>query len=297
MTNFRQSRDFDYNLLIIFLCIYRHCSVTKAAKELCTSAPNISQSLSKLRDYFNDPLFVREGQKIVPTIFCQHLHSQISHNFEDINNAVLSQKKTRNVVVYCPESIMLHFITEYIKSISENSYPKVNHYNRLVDANTAKELFAFKKADIVVTYEPVLSASIKCIELPPINIVLICRKGHPRANIINAENIKDELSVVLSVDNTLITSLKKKINSIYHNEVIFQSDAQNININIIENSDVIGFVSIAFFEKIKGNRNIQKIEIDDTFQFNTKLYYSYLNMSVANNDINKVTAIFNRLQW
>lgn len=59
-----QAREFDLNLLGIFEEIYKFGSVTKAAQSLKQSPPSISQSLQKLRVYFSDPLFVRNGMQL-----------------------------------------------------------------------------------------------------------------------------------------------------------------------------------------------------------------------------------------
>ena len=60
-------RKFDANLLIVLDALLEHNSVTKAAEKLGRSPSAISHSLSNLRYIFNDNLFEREGQKLVPT--------------------------------------------------------------------------------------------------------------------------------------------------------------------------------------------------------------------------------------
>lgn len=57
----------DLNLLVVFDCIYSQGSVTKAAEILHLTQPTISHSLARLRDRIGDPLFVRNGQRLLPT--------------------------------------------------------------------------------------------------------------------------------------------------------------------------------------------------------------------------------------
>src|SRR5690554_7533628 len=57
----------DLNLLHVFDTIYREGSLTRAAKALHLTQPAISHSLARLRDHFNDPLFTRQGNQMVPT--------------------------------------------------------------------------------------------------------------------------------------------------------------------------------------------------------------------------------------
>lgn len=57
----------DFNLLVIFDAIATSGSVSKAAGKLSLSQPAVSHALNRLRDQLDDKLFVRNGQKLVPT--------------------------------------------------------------------------------------------------------------------------------------------------------------------------------------------------------------------------------------
>lgn len=57
----------DGKLLMVFALLYHTRSVTGAAEELGQSQPNISLGLTKLREHFGDPLFVRTGNGMQPT--------------------------------------------------------------------------------------------------------------------------------------------------------------------------------------------------------------------------------------
>ena len=63
----RHLARFDLNLLRIFDAIFAKGGVSAAAGHLNLSQPAISHALSKLRDIFDDALFVRQGTRLVPT--------------------------------------------------------------------------------------------------------------------------------------------------------------------------------------------------------------------------------------
>ena len=63
----RHLARFDLNLLRIFDAIFAKGGVSAAARHLHLSQPAISHALARLRDTFDDPLFVRQGNKLVPT--------------------------------------------------------------------------------------------------------------------------------------------------------------------------------------------------------------------------------------
>ncbi|HEY8277954.1 MAG TPA: LysR family transcriptional regulator [Methyloceanibacter sp.] len=60
-------REIDANLLVTLDALLVDASVTRAAERLGRSASAISHSLAKLREIFADELFVRAGQRLVPT--------------------------------------------------------------------------------------------------------------------------------------------------------------------------------------------------------------------------------------
>jgi len=60
-------KEVDANLLVILDALLVDASVTRAAERLGRSASAISHALAKLREIFADDLFVRAGQRLVPT--------------------------------------------------------------------------------------------------------------------------------------------------------------------------------------------------------------------------------------
>jgi DNA-binding transcriptional LysR family regulator len=61
------TRTPDLNLLPIAVALYDELSVSRAARHLGMSQPAVSKALRRLRDAFDDPLFVRGPNGIVPT--------------------------------------------------------------------------------------------------------------------------------------------------------------------------------------------------------------------------------------
>ena len=59
--------NLDLNLLVVFNAIYTEGSLTKAGEIVGITQPAVSSALSKLRSYFDDPLFIRVGQGVKPT--------------------------------------------------------------------------------------------------------------------------------------------------------------------------------------------------------------------------------------
>ncbi len=66
--------DLDTRLLQIFFEIYKHSSVSKAAEQLEIGQPTLSIALNKLREHFQDPLFVRIENKMQPTELSKQIY-------------------------------------------------------------------------------------------------------------------------------------------------------------------------------------------------------------------------------
>lgn len=66
-------RGLDLNLLAVFDGLMQTRSVTLAARQMHLSQPAMSAALSRLRDYFDDPLLVTHGKRMYPTAFAESL--------------------------------------------------------------------------------------------------------------------------------------------------------------------------------------------------------------------------------
>ncbi|GAB7533254.1 hypothetical protein PS3A_56700 [Pseudomonas sp. 3A(2025)] len=63
----RDIRSLDLNLLKALDALLDEGSVTRAAKRLSITQPAVSGMLTRLRESFDDPLFVRAQRGITPT--------------------------------------------------------------------------------------------------------------------------------------------------------------------------------------------------------------------------------------
>ena len=59
----------DLNLLRVLDAVLREGSTTKAGERLGLTQSAVSNALNRLRGALNDPLFVRQGNQLVPTDF------------------------------------------------------------------------------------------------------------------------------------------------------------------------------------------------------------------------------------
>ncbi|MFL7890225.1 LysR family transcriptional regulator, partial [Enterobacter pseudoroggenkampii] len=77
-------RTLDLNLLKALDALLDERSVTRAAQRLSLTQPAVSGMLFRLRDYFDDPLFVRTSHGMVPTMRANELSAPVKKILTDI---------------------------------------------------------------------------------------------------------------------------------------------------------------------------------------------------------------------
>ena len=88
--NFRQ---LDLNLLRVLVAIHRTGSVTLAGKSLALSQPATSNALARLRNYFEDELFVRAPSGLKPTRLCEQLATDVHEQLISMESILVGRQE------------------------------------------------------------------------------------------------------------------------------------------------------------------------------------------------------------
>lgn len=89
----RDVERLDLNLLLVFDALLRESSVTRAGTALGLTQSAVSHSLTRLRAYFDDPLFVKSHRGVAPTAKGEALAPVILDVMSTIRNQVLSESR------------------------------------------------------------------------------------------------------------------------------------------------------------------------------------------------------------
>lgn len=82
---FQQFRYWDLNLLVVLEALFtEEGNVTKAAQRIGLSQSAMSHALNRLREMLDDPLFVKKGQRMLPTKRALSLAPMVSDWLEQI---------------------------------------------------------------------------------------------------------------------------------------------------------------------------------------------------------------------
>ena len=78
----------DLNLFVVLDTIYAEGNITRAAKALSLTQPAVSHALARLRELLGDPLFIRQGSKMLPTPMTRSLIGPVRQALQTLEVSV-----------------------------------------------------------------------------------------------------------------------------------------------------------------------------------------------------------------
>ncbi|QDD87515.1 LysR family transcriptional regulator [Pseudomonas oryzihabitans] len=119
----------DLNLITTFIALYETQSVTTAAQRLFVTQPSVSYALAKLREQFDDALFVRNRLGMQPTRLATQLYGGFKEASRCIDSVVgearkfepeHSQRQFRLALSDLGEMALLPRLMEHLGSLAPN---------------------------------------------------------------------------------------------------------------------------------------------------------------------------------
>lgn len=173
----------DLNLLHVFDTIYREGSLTRAARALHLTQPAVSHSLSRLREHFDDPLFSRQGNQMVPTPLARRFLESMRPGLTQIQSAVnqfhafdpVNQRKTYALALR--DILESTFLPKLMGRLE--SYPELEITSQRVPRRDMETQLAAGKLDFAVDVLLPVSSQTAHELLRRDRLVVLARKGHP----------------------------------------------------------------------------------------------------------------------
>ena len=78
----------DLNLFRVMDAVYEHGGISGAARHLHLSQPAVSHALARLREMLGDPLFVRQGNRMVPTELTRRVMADVQAHLRGLQSVV-----------------------------------------------------------------------------------------------------------------------------------------------------------------------------------------------------------------
>lgn len=86
--------DLDLNLLRVFDAVMTEKNLTRAAEQLVTTQPAVSNALRRLRETLDDDLFTRTPHGVKPTLRAEEMHPMVRHALSTLEDAINADKST-----------------------------------------------------------------------------------------------------------------------------------------------------------------------------------------------------------
>ena len=177
-------KDTDLNLFIAFDVIYTEKNLTKSGQVLGITQPAVSNALARLRDLFNDELFIRTSRGMIPTPVANQLIGDIRNALSLIQNTISVSEKFDPSTADMTFKISIGDTSEYrllpllIKELAEIA-PKVKVETYLTARKDAPRELASGAIDFSI--DPPLQSDqhLKHEKIYQEDYVMIVRKDHP----------------------------------------------------------------------------------------------------------------------
>lgn len=148
-------KGLDLNLLVALDVLIAERSVSRAASRLHLSQPAVSAALSRLREYFNDPILVPQGNRMIPTPHAQRLGLRL-RSFLAEAESIVSASST-----FDPATVKRRFrvgISDYLSIVLfthllpklEKSAPGV-HFDLVQPSEALAPLLEQGELDLIIT--------------------------------------------------------------------------------------------------------------------------------------------------
>ncbi|MGF1696837.1 LysR family transcriptional regulator [Vibrio lamellibrachiae] len=174
-----------FSLFPVFVAVFEEGSLSSAAKRLDITQSAVSQSLNKLRDLYEDSLFIRSASGVKPSALAVEIYPNLA---EAVNRAEVTlpgkrefrAKESERIFSICSISVAGSNILPELSTIMAKQAP-----NSSVEVHplSGKDLITdlrFQNYDLLLTSYPHLYPSLKSTQLFEEELVVVVRSDHPR---------------------------------------------------------------------------------------------------------------------
>ena len=177
-------KETDLNLFIAFDVIYTEKNLTKAGQVLGITQPAVSNALSRLRELFDDELFIRTSKGMIPTPVANQIIKDVRSALSLIQNTISEAEKFDPYTTEMTFKISIGDSSEYrllpllIKELAEVA-PKIKVETYLTPRKDAPRELASGTIDFSIDPPVHSDPHLKHEKIYQEDYVMIVRKDHP----------------------------------------------------------------------------------------------------------------------
>jgi DNA-binding transcriptional LysR family regulator len=175
----------DLNLFLVFDAIVQTGSLTAAARDLHLSQPAVSHALARLREALGDPLFTRQGRRMLPTPYARSLTASVRQALNTLQTGIKGSQPgfeptgsdrvftigMRDILESLTLPGLMAHIRQHAPGISVNSIQ--------VERHDIADALRQSRVDAAVDIALPVSAEVSHTRLVLDKLVVVARADHP----------------------------------------------------------------------------------------------------------------------
>lgn len=172
----------ELNLLVIFDAIMTEASITKAAERLNMTQPAVSNALGRMRHIWKDELFIKDGRRILPTIFAQQLWEGTRAQLADIRNVLEPTRfepahSDRAFKIAAIDSIV-GLVWPQLRAVIEAEAPNISIHTYPFEFSMAERVLNDAKVEVLLTASNLMPQLTTSRFLCDLEYVSVMRSDH-----------------------------------------------------------------------------------------------------------------------
>lgn len=174
----------DLNLFRVMDAVHEHGGISGAARHLHLSQPAVSHALARLRQLWDDPLFVRQGNSMVPTELTRRVIGEVQAHLRGLQSLVGQADSfdpaTLDMTLRLGMRDVLEAITlPPLMARLADVAPRVRLASVRVPRDELERVLMQGEVDLVIDRERRLGKRIRGTHLADERLAVLMRKGHP----------------------------------------------------------------------------------------------------------------------
>jgi len=178
-------RNVDLNLLLVFEVMYRTRNTTRAAEALHLTQPAVSNALRRLRDLFDDVLFVKSAHGMQPTPRADGIAVLLDEGFASLRLAIQAaqafspKESARTFHLYVSDIGQSVFIPPLVSKLSKVA-PGIRLITQNVPLDAAQQMMKLGQIDLAMGMFAGLHGDFIQQRLFDETYVVLLRNKHPK---------------------------------------------------------------------------------------------------------------------
>ncbi|WP_392339579.1 LysR family transcriptional regulator [Moritella marina] len=263
----------DYSLIPTFVAIVEEKSYTEAAKRLGISQSAVSQGVTRLKEVFKDPLFIRGSRGVEPTQFALDIYPTLASSVENIAYMLPEFKKFDPLkcdkeFVVSSLSVFGFTILPELSALMSQEAPLASVKVEPLYSHDHSNILRSQQCDLIIEAYSNQSSQLRSKVIMEDTLSVMCREDHPRltGNAITPEEFLFESHVTHSQlekkGGYLLGRGLKDEGILGKRRVAWQASSIMEMLPVIERCDYIALLPQKLVDKYIHIHNLKQLDAD-----------------------------------